>query len=32
MMSNAGGLPVAASIMRWNSGRRSSVAVMPGST
>jgi hypothetical protein len=30
--SNAGDLVVAASIMRWNSGRRSSVADAPGST
>jgi hypothetical protein len=30
--SNAGGLVVAASIMRWNSGRRPSVADAPGST
>jgi hypothetical protein len=30
--SNAGGFVVAASIMRWNSGRLSSVAETPGST
>ena len=30
--SKAGGLIRAASIMDWNEGRRSSVAVLPGST